>query len=56
MRGKDCQQVWSVKKDLQKIKMEDVNLLGQNKLFINIFIIIVHIKKFCGPRAKSYTV
>ena len=34
-RRKDCQQVWSVKKDLQKIKMEDVNLLGQNKLFIN---------------------
>ena len=34
-RRKDCQQVWSVKKDLQKIKMEDVNLLGQNKHFIN---------------------
>ena len=34
-KRKDCQQVWSVKKDLQKIKMEDVNLPGQNKLFIN---------------------
>ena len=34
-RRKDCQQVWSVKKDFQKINMEDVNLLGQNKLFIN---------------------
>ena len=32
---KYCQQVWSVKKNLQKIKMEDVNLPGQNKLFIN---------------------
>ena len=34
-KRKDCQQVWSVKKDLQKIKMEDVNLPGQNKLLIN---------------------
>ena len=34
-KRKDCQQVSSVKKDLQKIKMEDVNLPGQNKLFIN---------------------
>ena len=34
-RRKDCQQVWRVKKDLQKIKMKDVNLLGQNRLFIN---------------------
>ena len=25
-KRKNCQQVWSVKKDLQKIKMEDVNL------------------------------
>ena len=34
-KRKDCQQIWSVKRDLQKIKMEDVNLPGQNKLFIN---------------------
>ena len=34
-RRKDCQQVWRIKKDLHKIKMEDVHLLGQNKLFIN---------------------
>ena len=39
-KSKDCQQVWSVKKDLQKIKMEDfnfprdINLPWQNKLFI----------------------
>ena len=32
---KDCQQVWQVKKDLQKLKMEDVELTGSNKLFIN---------------------
>ena len=34
-KRKDCQQVWSVKKDIQKIKMEDVNFPGQNKFFIN---------------------
>ena len=26
-RRKDCQQVWDVKRDLQKIKMEDIDLL-----------------------------
>ena len=34
-RRKDYQQVLAVKKDLRKIKMEDVGLPGQNKLFIN---------------------
>ena len=34
-KRKDCLQAWSVKKDLQKIKVEDINLSGQNKLFIN---------------------
>ena len=34
-RRKDCQQVLAVKKDPCKIKMEDVDLPGQNKLFIN---------------------
>ena len=34
-RRKDCQQVLAVKKVLRKIKMEDVGLPGQNKLFIN---------------------
>ena len=34
-RRKDCQKVLAVKKDLRKIKMEDVGLPGQNKLFIN---------------------
>ena len=34
-RRKDCQQVRDVKRDLWKIKMEDVDLPGQNKLFIN---------------------
>ena len=32
---KDCQQVLSVKKDQCKVKMEDVDLPGHNKLFIN---------------------
>ena len=31
----DCQQVLAIKKDLRKIKMEDVGLRGQNKLCIN---------------------
>ena len=34
-RRKDCQQVLAVKKNLRKMKMEDVDLLGQNILFIN---------------------
>lgn len=32
-RRKDCQQVLAVKKDLQEIKIEDVDLPGQKKLF-----------------------
>ena len=31
---KDCQQVCDVKRGLQKIKMKDIDLPGQNKLFI----------------------
>ena len=34
-RRKDCQQVWQVKKDLQELKIEDVDLTRSNKLFIN---------------------
>ena len=34
-RRKDCQEALAVKKDLRKTKMEDVDLLGQNRLFIN---------------------
>ena len=30
-RRKDCHQVWAVKKDLHKMKMEDVDLAGQNE-------------------------
>ena len=30
-RRKDCHQVWAVKKDLHKMKMEDVDLPGQNE-------------------------
>ena len=32
---KDCQQVWQVKKDLQKMKKKDFDLPGSHKLFIN---------------------
>ena len=34
-RRKDCQQVLSIKKNLQKLKMEDIGLTGDNKVFIN---------------------
>ena len=32
---KDCQQVLSVKKNLQTLKMEDIGSTGDNKVFIN---------------------
>ena len=32
---KDCQQLLAAKKDQHKIKMEDIDIPGQNKLFIN---------------------
>ena len=34
-RRKDCQEVLSVKKNLQKLKMEDIGLTGDNKVIIN---------------------
>ena len=34
-RRKECQHVWSVKKDLKKLTMEDLKLPGNSKLFIN---------------------
>ena len=34
-RRKDCQHVWNVKKDLKKLTLEDLELPGNSKLFIN---------------------
>ena len=34
-RRKDCQRVLSVKKNLQKLKIEDIGLTGDNKVFVN---------------------
>ena len=34
-KQKGCQHVWSVKKDLKKLTMEELELSGNNKLFIN---------------------
>ena len=34
-RWKDYQLVWSIKKDLKKLTMEDLELPGNSKLFIN---------------------
>ena len=31
----DCQRVLSIKKDLQKLKLEDIGLTGDNKVFAN---------------------
>ena len=35
LRRKDCYQFLSVKRDLQKIKLEDIGLRGSNSIFIN---------------------
>ena len=35
-RRKDCQRVLSFKKNLQKLKMENTGLTGDNKVFINL--------------------
>ena len=35
LRRKDCDQVLSVKRDLRKIKLEDIGLRGSNSIFIN---------------------
>ena len=32
-KQKDCQHIWSMKKDLKKLTMEDCELPGNNKLF-----------------------
>ena len=32
---KDCEQIISVKKDLKKIKMQDIGLTGNHSIFIN---------------------
>ena len=34
-QGEDCQQALSVKKNPQKIKMKEIGLTGDNKVFIN---------------------
>ena len=34
-RRKECQHVWSVKKDMKKLTLEDLELPGNSKLFIN---------------------
>ena len=47
---KDCQHIWSVKKDLKKLTLEDPELPGSNKLFIS------HIIKCCSLKARSFIV
>ena len=35
MQGKDCDQVISVKRDLRKVKLEDIGLRGTNSIFMS---------------------
>ena len=35
LQRKDCDQVLSVKRDLRKLKLEDIGLRGSNSIFIN---------------------
>ena len=35
LRRKDCNQVLSVKRDIRKIKLENIGLRGSNSIFIN---------------------
>ena len=53
-RRKDCQEALAVKKDLRKTKMEDVDLPGQNRLFINK--ILCPYYKYYRLKIKSYIV
>ena len=34
-RRKDCDQIMSVKKDLKKVKMQDIGLSGNQSIFLN---------------------
>ena len=36
LQRKDCDQVLPVKKDLLKVKLEDIGLRGSNSIFINL--------------------
>ena len=36
LQRKDCDQVLSVKRDLRKTKLEDIDLRGSNSIFINL--------------------
>ena len=54
-RRKGCQQIWGVKRDLRKIKVEDIDLPGQNKIFINKSL-CPYYKVICGQKARNYTV
>ena len=51
-RRKDCQHIWSVKKDLKKLTMEDLELPGNIKLFINEA--CAHITICYGLKARNF--
>ena len=44
-RRKDCQQIWQVKKDLQKLKIEEHDLPRSSKLYTT---------RYYGQRARNY--
>ena len=47
-KRKDCQHIWSVKKDLMKLTLEDSELPGNNKLSIS------HIINCCSLKARNF--
>ena len=51
-RRKKCQHIWSVKKDLKKLTMEDLELPGNSKLFINEA--CAHITRCYGLKARNF--
>ena len=54
LQRKDCDQVMSVKRDLQKLKMEDIGLRGSNSIFINPS--FCHYYRILWSKSKSYLI
>ena len=53
-RRKDCQQVLSVKKNHQKLKMEDIGLTGDNKVFVNSLCLYYRVLSIWEARSKFF--
>ena len=53
-RRKDCEQVLSVKKNLPKLKMEDIGLTGDNKVLL--FIVYVPTTVYSGRNQRFFSI